>query len=160
MSSLPKECLRTRFDAPQAPVGRWPPSPSRKFRASHPTVAATDCTVKPPKPTTTERCSPVCQLFIRAGGIAIRGSRSGTSLTAHEVGLRRIKQAEGKLISQATLWLQRDWNRKKPFRASWTCSRTGTASTLRRLPRRSVAVAAVARCGPGSCLYGRRRGKS
>ena len=37
----------------------------------------------------------------------------GTSLTAHEMGLRRIEQAGGKMISVPQLFceLQRDWNR-------------------------------------------------
>jgi len=39
----------------------------------------------------------------------------GTSTTAHEMGLRRIEQAGGKMISVTQLWceLQRDWARKQ-----------------------------------------------
>ena len=38
----------------------------------------------------------------------------GTSVAAHELGLRRVEQAGGKLISKTQLWceLQRDWSRK------------------------------------------------
>ena len=39
----------------------------------------------------------------------------GTSATAHDMALRRIEQAGGKMISVTQLWceLQRDWNRKE-----------------------------------------------
>jgi len=39
----------------------------------------------------------------------------GTSITAHEMALRRIEQAGGKMISVTQLWceLQRDWARKE-----------------------------------------------
>lgn len=39
----------------------------------------------------------------------------GTSVTAHDMALRRIEQAGGKMISVTQLWceLQRDWNRKE-----------------------------------------------
>jgi len=46
---------------------------------------------------------------------AVADAVGGTSITAHEMALRRIEQAGGKLISVTQLWceLQRDWARKE-----------------------------------------------
>src|SRR5690348_16273964 len=56
----------------------------------------------------------------------------GTSVTAHNAALHRMEQAGARLISKTQLYceLQRDWNREKPYPASWMCFRD---STVRRL---------------------------
>jgi len=81
---------------------------------------------------------------------AVADAVGGTSVTAHEMALRRIEQAGARMISVTQLFceLQRDWKRKETVPGFMTLFSTWAAAPASR-PRRTDAIASQTAIGFG-----------